>query len=184
VCDRPFVPTCRSRSRAAFRPWREPHEQNGRRDALSANTSPGLSGRTSGRALPSLTLAGVTATALDECRLGVRPDMCLESCTVALPLCLTQRASPSLAEAMIVESTRVPVFTVIALVLNWRVTISNGLYPNRARPAPCAATRRLFVPVSSPTLQNHKTAGKKRDHPKLPQASYPRDHTKPRSKSP
>jgi hypothetical protein len=72
----------------------------------------------------------------DQCGIGIGSDMCLEAVNSGLSpfdfartgLCLTHRASPSssLAEAMIVASTSVPVLTVIALALSCAVTVANS----------------------------------------------------------
>ena len=64
----------------------------------------------------------------DQCGIGIGSDMRLEAVNSGLPLCLTQRASPSssLAEAIIVASTSVPVLTVIALALSCVVTVANS----------------------------------------------------------
>jgi len=66
-------------------------------------------------ALPSLILAGVIATSQSaRCRVGA--DMRLETVNGGIALVLDPMASSSslLAETMIVASTRVPVFTLIA----------------------------------------------------------------------
>jgi hypothetical protein len=84
---------------------------------------------------------------LDERRIGVGTDMGLEAMN-GRPLCLTQRASSSssLADAMIVASTMVPVFTCTAFAFSWRVTASNRA---RSRPAATRALRKRTKAVRS-----------------------------------
>ena len=95
---------------------------------VGKHIAPGSSGKASGPARPSLTLAGVTETFSINAVLASAPTCALKPCTAARPLCLTQRplSSTSLADAMIVAPTSVPIFTLTALAFNSAVTVSNS----------------------------------------------------------
>ena len=75
-----------------------------------------------------LTFAGVIAISSTRAVSASAPTSAVKPKTAARPLCLTQRASssPSLAEAMMVASTSVPVLTRIALALSWVAISSNS----------------------------------------------------------
>src|SRR5579863_4143824 len=97
---------------------------------------------------PSLTLAGVTETLSTKAVVASAPTWALKPCTAVRPLCLTQRPSPSvsLAEAMIVASTRLPVLTVIDLAFSSAVTVSNNV---RSKPCVIRARRKRTNAVRS-----------------------------------
>lgn len=85
-------------------------------------------GQRAGPARPSCTLAGVTQTFSTKDVVASAPTWALKPCTAGRFLCLTQRpsVSVSLADAMIVASTSVPVLTLIDLALSAAVTVSNS----------------------------------------------------------
>ena len=87
----------------------------------------GLSGKASGPALPSLILADVIETSSIRAVSASAPTWALKPWTARFPLCFTRRASSSssLAGAMMVASTSVPVLTVTAFDLSCIVTASN-----------------------------------------------------------
>ena len=136
-----LVPGIEPGGRLLLGPGPQTRCHDARRTALGANclaearssistiskTSPGSSGSVSGPARPSFTLAGVIEIFSANAVSASKPTWALNPCTAGLPLCLTQCASssPSLADAMMVASTSVPVLTRIALALSWAATASD-----------------------------------------------------------
>src|SRR5262249_25258724 len=106
----------------------------------------------------------------DQSRGRIGSGMGLEAITVARPLCLTQRPSPSisLAEAMIVASTRLPVLTVIDLAFRPAVTVSKRV---RSKPCVSRARRKRTNAVRSGVASLLEKPQKRRNDARSPRAS-------------